>query len=149
VLVVGCIAVLVAVGAVTFAGPAAAATPVGWPDTESVSTLRALLLFGGIPVALIVLIALLVLIPTILRGPQQGSGAQRWSQPQWFGGPAVLDAGPSQGGTGDRTALESGATTSPGPHAGTTPTGSTVLAAPDTRPAAPPADKGGGAGARW
>ncbi len=88
------------------------------------STLYALLLFGGVPLALIVGISLLVMVPSIAKGPRYRPGLAWWAEPEWFGGPAEL---PSSGPE-PRPALES------------------VAGTPDTPPAV---GVGGGASARW
>jgi hypothetical protein len=41
-----------------------------WPEPPPMSTLHALLLFGGVPIAISVGIALLVLAPSLARGPR-------------------------------------------------------------------------------
>jgi hypothetical protein len=48
-----------------------------WPEPPPMSTLHALLLFGGLPLALSALIALLVLAPSLARGPRYRP-AERW-----------------------------------------------------------------------
>ncbi len=68
------------------AGPAAADVPEGWSDPEPVSVLPALLLLAGVPIALFVIIAVLVLLPGIRRGERLTPGAAS-HEDQWFGGP--------------------------------------------------------------
>jgi hypothetical protein len=41
-----------------------------WPDPPPMSTLHALLLFGGVPLAISIGIALLVLAPSLAHGPR-------------------------------------------------------------------------------
>jgi hypothetical protein len=48
-----------------------------WPDPPPMSTLHALLLFGGVPLAISVGIALLVVAPSLARGPRYRP-AERW-----------------------------------------------------------------------
>ena len=48
-----------------------------WPDPPPMSTLHALLLFGGVPLAISVGIALLVLAPSLASGPRYRP-AERW-----------------------------------------------------------------------
>jgi hypothetical protein len=88
------------------------------------STLHALLLFAGVPLALFVAISLLVMVPSIAKGPRYRPGLAWWAAPEWFGGPAELPSG----GQEPRPALESAA------------------GAPDSPP---PVGAGGGASARW
>lgn len=72
---------------VLLAAPASAATPVTWQDPPPMSPLQALLIYGGIPLALVLLITTLVLAPSIIRGDRQQRGVASWTEPQWFGGP--------------------------------------------------------------
>jgi len=51
------------------------------------STLEALLIYVGIPAGLFVLITLLVLAPSVARGPRYRPGLAWWAGPEWFGGP--------------------------------------------------------------
>jgi hypothetical protein len=67
------------------AGPASAEVPEGWSDPEEVSVLHAVLVLGGIPLLLFVVISLLVYIPSMVRGERGGPGTAR--ENQWFGGP--------------------------------------------------------------
>jgi hypothetical protein len=63
-----------------------------WPDPPPMSTLHALLLFGGVPLALSVLIALLVLAPSLARGPRYRP-AERWdADAEIFGESPQLEA---------------------------------------------------------
>jgi len=144
--IVGCLvaAGLAAVAAeVLVADPAAASTPESWPAVESMTVLRALLIFAGIPLALTVLIVVFTLIPTILRGPEQSQG-QRWAEPQWFGGPVALDSGTSSPGSGATAMSGSSAESRPASA-----TGSTALTVRSSAPVARASESAGGAGARW
>jgi hypothetical protein len=67
------------------AGPASAEVPEGWSDPDEVSVLHAVLVLGGIPLLLFVVIWLLVYIPSLVRGERGGPGGTR--ENQWFGGP--------------------------------------------------------------
>lgn len=69
------------------AGPALAAPPESWEAPEPVSTLEALLLLVGIPVALFVVIALLVYVPSMARGEKYTPGLAWRNENEWFGGP--------------------------------------------------------------
>lgn len=55
---------------------------------EGMSVIETLLWFVGAPVALFVLIALLVLAPSMSRGPRYRPGVGWWAAPIWFNGPA-------------------------------------------------------------
>jgi hypothetical protein len=46
-----------------------------------------LLVFIGVPVGLFLLIALLVSVPSMVRGPRYRPGLGWWAEPVWFGGP--------------------------------------------------------------
>lgn len=70
----------------TAAGPAGADVPEGWSNPEPVSPWHALLVLGGIPLALFVVIALLVLLPGRLRGERLGQ-SRPVDDNEWFGGP--------------------------------------------------------------
>jgi hypothetical protein len=69
---------------VLLAGPANAAVPDGWSDPKEVDNLEALLLLGGVPLLLFVLIALAVYLPSFAKSvatPEPGAGNE------WIGGP--------------------------------------------------------------
>ena len=67
------------------AGAASADVPEGWSDPKDVDTLHALLVLGGIPLAVIVLLALLTYVPSIVRGESVAPAGAR-SEDEWFGG---------------------------------------------------------------
>ncbi len=113
-------AVVVAGSVLATAAPASANTPVGWEETDAMSVLDAMLLFVGGPLVISVVLALLVMAPSAIRGGGQQAGLSRWSEPQWFGGGDQAAVGRSGG---DHAALEA--------------------------PAPAEAEQGGGAGARW
>ena len=59
--------------------------PTTWPDPPPMSTLHALLVFGGIPLLIFIAVALLVMAPSVAKGPRYSSG-ERWeSQPERLG----------------------------------------------------------------
>lgn len=60
--------------------------PVGWSNPEDVDSVRALLLLGGIPLLLFILITLAVLVPPVLRGESIAPGKAQGGD-QWLGGP--------------------------------------------------------------
>lgn len=82
------IAVVVAASAaiIGLAGPASADVPEGWSNPARVSTLHALLVLGGIPLLLFLLITLAVYVPGLVRGERVKPGAPT-VEDQWFGGP--------------------------------------------------------------
>jgi hypothetical protein len=57
------------------------------------STLHALLLFVGVPALVIAVISLLVIAPSLARGPRYRPGQEWDAQPEWFGG--GIEAAPS------------------------------------------------------
>jgi hypothetical protein len=70
-----------------YAGAASADVPEGWskqPDPP-VSFLHALLVLGGIPLLVIVLLALAVYLPSIVRGESVAPAGARTGD-EWFGG---------------------------------------------------------------
>jgi hypothetical protein len=81
----------------TYAGAARADVPEGWSDPKPVSFLHALLVLGGIPLLVIVALALAVYLPSIVRGESVAPAGAR-SEDQWFGGRRELqssEAGPA------------------------------------------------------
>lgn len=72
---------------VTTAAPAYAAPPEQWEDSDPVAPLQALLLVGAIPLGLFLLIALLVYLPSMIRGERYEPGLAWREDPEWFGGP--------------------------------------------------------------
>jgi hypothetical protein len=104
------IAVL-AVSGITVAGlslalasPAGAEVPEFWPDSDPVDKLGAILLLGGVPLLLAVLIAIAVYVPPLARGERVAPGAAQ-VEDQWLGGPrksagelAAPDSDTSQAG---------------------------------------------------
>lgn len=74
---------------------------------EQLSTLESLALFGVVPIALMLLIALLVSLPSLIKGSRNKPGINWDAQPEWYGGPqdeattaAVTSAGGQQALTG-------------------------------------------------
>lgn len=77
---------IVAVGLALLAAPAHADVAEGWSDPADVDVLNALLLLGGIPVVLFVLIVLAVYIPAMVRG-EDISATSGVAESHWLGGP--------------------------------------------------------------
>jgi len=67
-------------------------TPTTWLDGPSISTLHAIAIFVGIPLLVILLIALLVYAPSWVSGPRYRPGQPWDAQPEWFGSPLAADA---------------------------------------------------------
>jgi hypothetical protein len=63
--------------------PAGAEAPEGWSNPEKVDALHALLVLGGIPLALFILIGLAVYLPSVLRGE---GVAPAQAEDHWLGG---------------------------------------------------------------
>lgn len=66
--------------------PAQADVPEGWSNPEEVDMLGALLLLGGVPLLLFVLITLAVYLPAMVRGDRL-TPDHKSPQAQWLGGP--------------------------------------------------------------
>jgi len=79
--------VALAVGSVLLGSPALAGTPGSWPNPAPTSTAHVLLILVGGPLAIIFVVTLLVLAPSLVRGDRQQRGVASWTEPQWFGGP--------------------------------------------------------------
>lgn len=60
--------------------------PVGWSDPDDVNMFQALLVLGGIPVLLFLLITVAVYVPSLVRGERVAPG-QPPLESQWIGGP--------------------------------------------------------------
>jgi hypothetical protein len=73
---------LVSIAAVA---PASAAPPVSWNQPEGLSTLDTLLLIVGAPLALMVVITLLVMAPSIAKGTNQRTHVPWYAEPMTFG----------------------------------------------------------------
>ena len=74
------------------ASPALAAVPDDGDDPGAgLSALETILIYVGVPTALFLLIALLVMAPSIARGPRYRPGLGWFAAPVWFGGPANPD----------------------------------------------------------
>ena len=56
------------------------------------SAVETLLIYVGIPAALFVVIALLVMAPSMAKGPRYRPGLGWWAAPVWFNGPDDADA---------------------------------------------------------
>jgi hypothetical protein len=91
-----------------YAGPAAADIPVGWSDPPSVSAMRFLLLFVGVPILITIGIAAFIYLPGVARGESVAPAGVR-TENQWFGGrsaTAELEAAPSGAATTDPDAAD-------------------------------------------
>ena len=77
---------LIGVASLARAGAAAADTPEGWPEEESIDTLQMLLVLGGIPLLVFVAVVVLVFGPSLARG-ESLPGTSTEPESQWLGGP--------------------------------------------------------------
>ena len=64
----------------------------GEVPAEGISDLAALLVYVGIPALLFLVIAVLVLAPSMARGPRYRPGLGWWAAPVWFNGPDDADS---------------------------------------------------------
>lgn len=84
--VVRALAVLAVPALALSVAPAFADVPEGWSDPAEVDNLQALLILGGIPLLLFVVIAVAVYVPAMIRGerllPDHGA-----AESEWLGGP--------------------------------------------------------------
>lgn len=78
--------VVVLGGSFALAGPASAEPSEGWPPSDPVRPLHAILVLGGIPIALTLIIAALLYLPAMVRGERVAPGTTPVSN-QWIGGP--------------------------------------------------------------
>jgi hypothetical protein len=69
----------------TNAGAASADVPEGWSDPDDVDFMYALLVLVGIPLLCIVVLALAVYLPSIVRGESVAPAGARATD-EWFGG---------------------------------------------------------------
>jgi hypothetical protein len=64
----------------------------GEVPAEGISNVAALLIYVGAPALLFLVIALLVMAPSVARGPRYRPGLGWWAAPVWFNGPDDADA---------------------------------------------------------
>jgi hypothetical protein len=98
--------VALGVGSVLMASPALAGTPASWPSPPATSIAQVMLILVAAPLAIIFVVTLLVLAPSLVRGDRQQRGVASWTEPQWFGGPG--DAVPA-GHNASRAEIGAGA----------------------------------------
>ena len=71
----------------SLAAPAHAAPPTSWENTQNGSFLEHLLILGGIPLAIIAVVTLLVYLPSMVRGHSSEPAVAFRERSEWFGGP--------------------------------------------------------------
>jgi hypothetical protein len=76
-------------------------TPATWDDGSSMSTLHAIVLFVGGPLLIIAVITLLVMAPSLAKGPRYRPSQQWDADTEWFGAPEV-EGGESAHASGSR-----------------------------------------------
>ena len=67
--------------------------PSTWVDQPSLSTLEALLIFAGIPLLVIGVVSLLVMAPSLAKGPRYRPTEEWEADSEWFGAPADVEEG--------------------------------------------------------
>jgi hypothetical protein len=67
---------------------------------KGMSALKVIGTFIGIPVGLFLLIALLVSIPSMIRGPRYRPGKEWQATPEWYGAPGEVEGGEAHGELG-------------------------------------------------
>ena len=77
--------------------PAAADVPTGWSQPDDMSWLALLGIIAGVPIVLAVIITVIVLLPSLLRG----EGLPKGSEVEWVGGPRQGTSTLSESGTGE------------------------------------------------
>lgn len=95
--------------------PAFADTPSLWENSPSVSVFHAVMIFFLIPLGLALVITVLVMVPSLVKGDSYEPGQAWRSEGEWFGGPhnglaaadhadpqQLASAAGEQGGTGAR-----------------------------------------------
>lgn len=60
--------------------------PVGWSEPDDVNMLHAVLLLGGVPLLLFIVISVAAYVPSLIRGERIAPG-QPPVENQWLGGP--------------------------------------------------------------
>lgn len=70
---------------------------------NSISRLKMVLVLGGIPIGLFLLIALVVSLPSIMKGPRYRPGKGWQGTPEWYGAPEADK--PAVAGSGSQAAL--------------------------------------------
>jgi hypothetical protein len=91
----------------TYAAAASADVPEGWSDPADVSFMHTLLVLVGIPLLCMVLLALAVYLPSIVRGESIAPAGVR-ADDEWFGGRRDADLALEQR-KGDKTDETGGA----------------------------------------
>ena len=82
--------------------------PSTWVDQPSMSTLEALLVFAGIPLLVVGVVSLLVMAPSLAKGPRYRPTEEWEADSEWFGAPAEVEDADAKG----RRELDEGASSS-------------------------------------
>jgi hypothetical protein len=67
--------------------------PWTWADQPSLSTLEAVLIFAGIPLLVIGIVSLLVMAPSLAKGPRYRPTEDWNAESEWFGAPDAAAVG--------------------------------------------------------
>lgn len=73
-------------GSVALSGSAVAATPEAWADAPEHGGLDYLLVLVLIPLGIALVVSLLTVLPSLIKGEKYEPGDQ-WRGDEWFGGP--------------------------------------------------------------
>jgi hypothetical protein len=100
----GISSITVAVVLPLLAQPALADTPASWDDSPHVSAIKFLLVLLIIPGGIALLITLLVILPSLVRGDSYRPGETWAGDDEWFGGPSkgVQAADSTEPASGER-----------------------------------------------
>jgi hypothetical protein len=94
----------------SLAAPALAAPPEAWEEPDNGPLLNDLLFLLGVPLLVFVVLALLVYLPSMVRGRSSQPALAFGERPEWFGGPRKgVDSAAGDEGTEDQASDRGGA----------------------------------------
>jgi hypothetical protein len=89
-----------ALGVLLLAAPAEARPPSTWDEPRPMSTPELLLVLVGVPILVFLVLALLVYLPSMIRGRNSEPGVAFQERSEWFGGPRKGVGGAPEAPTG-------------------------------------------------